>query len=275
MSGAWRPWAVTAALLAVATPVAAQRPILEVRLGGLAQVVVEGRLTADGVLELPREPLEDLTGEDLGEARFLSLQVLSRALGPQVSIDYQPRQALLIIRDPSYSLAANRRRMDRLAAESRAAPDVIFGRGPFGSVTLDARGERSVEAGWQQGRIAVHLMESTLSGTRWGVAAQPLSSTWVAYEHGGPGGGSLSARWVSGRTFARAAYATEQTRLVAQFGTSVGPVSTFVQGLDREWGAAVTIRGPMDLTVAHLDDIFTARVSYGRVLSPFILPRVR
>lgn len=257
------------------TPALAQRPVLEVRLDGVGDVLVEGRLTPGGILELPAAPIEALTGARLGEADFLSLEALSRALGPQVAVEYDPRLALLRLRDPSRSLPATRARYQELAAEARASPSNIYGRGPFSTVTADSDGEGLVEAGWNFGRLAINATHSTLSGNRWGVAVQPLARTWLSYEESEGRGRFVAVRWAGGRTFARASYSTAPEAVRGQVGASAGPWTVFLQREPRDWSAALTFRGPMDITVAHTNDQFTTRIAFGRTSSPFMLPRVR
>lgn len=263
------------ALFVWATPAVAQRPVLEVRLDGVGNVLVEGRLTPGGVLELPAAPIEALTGARLGEGDFLSLDALSRTLGPQVVVEYDPRLALLRLRDPSRSLPATRARYQELAAEARGSPNNFYGRGPFSAVTADSDGEGLVEAGWNFGRFAVNATHSTLSGDRWGVAVQPLARTWLSYEESEGRGRFMAVRWAGGRTFARASYATAVEAVRGQIGASAGPWTVFLQREPRDLSAALTFRGPMDITVAHSNDQFTTHVAIGRSSSPFMLPRVR
>lgn len=257
------------------TPALAQRPVIEVRLEGVGDVLVEGRLTPGGVLEVPAAPIETLTGARIEEDDFLSLDALSRALGPQVVVEYDPRLALLRLRDPSRSLPATRTRYEELTAEARATPSNIYGRGPFSAVTADSRGESLVEAGWNFGRLAINASHSTLSGNRWGVAVQPLSRTWLSYEASDGRGSFVAVRWAGGRTFARASYSTALEAARGQLGASAGPWTVFLQREPRDWSAALTFRGPMDITAAHTNDQFTTRIAFGRTASPFMLPRVR
>lgn len=241
----------------------------------MGDVLVEGRLTSDGVLEVPVAPIETLTGARLGEGDFLSLDALSRTLGPQVVVEYDPRLALLRLRDPSQSLPATRARYQELAAEARASPSNIYGRGPFSAVTADSHGESRVEAGWNFGRLAINASHSSLSGNRLGVAVQPLARTWLSYEESDGRGRFVAVRWAGGHTFARASYSTSLEAVRAQVGASAGPWTVFLQREPRDWSAALTFRGPMDITAAHTNDQFTTRIAFGRTASPFMLPRVR
>lgn len=263
------------ALILWTTPALAQRPVLEVRLDGVGDVLVEGRLTPGGVLELPAAPIEALTGARLGEGDFLSLDALSRTLGPQVVVEYDPRLALLRLRDPSRSLPATRARYQELAAAARSSPNNTYGRGPFSAVTADSDGEGLVEVGWNFGRFAINATRSTLGGDRWGIAVQPLSRTWIAYQEIEGRDRSVAVRWAGGRTFARASYATALEALRGQAGVSAGPWTVFLQREPSDWSAALSFRGPMDITLARSNDKFTTRVSIGRTSSPFMLPRVR
>jgi hypothetical protein len=267
-------WAALALLLVVA-PVTAQRPILEVQLDGVGAVLVEGRLTPAGQLELPVAPIEELTGATIGEAEFLSIDALSRALGTPVTVDYDPRRALLALRDPARILPATQARFARIIASSRVTPGIISGRGPFSAITASSGGDRSVEAGWNFGRLALNVVHSTLSGSRWGVAVQPIPQAWLSYEDAVDRGGSVALRWASGRTFSRVAYSADDQDVRAQLGASAGPWIVYLQRDPGEWSGAVTLRAPVDITIGYAMDEFATRISYGRASSPFMLPRVR
>lgn len=258
----------------MASPALAQRPVLEVRLDGVGHVLVEGRLTAGGLLELPSTPIQELTGANLGGAEFMSIDDLSRALGAQVGVEYVPRLALLVIRDPGRTLPASRARFESLTAASRATPTEVFGRGPFGSIAADSDGDRLVEAGWNLGRVAVNGSHSTLSGSRWGAAVRPLPRMWLSYQRSELSGSSLNALWAGGRTFARAAYSSDVGKVRGQVGTTVGPVTLYLQRDRDDWSTAVTWRGPVAMTVAHSDERLSTRISFGRTMSPFTLPRI-
>lgn len=261
-------------LFIAASPALAQRPVLEVRLDGVGHVLVEGRLSPGGLLELPTAPIHELIGASLGGAEFMSLDELSRTLGTQVSVEYVPRLALLVIRDPGRTLPASRARFESLSAASRATPAEVFGRGPFGSIVADSEGDRLVEGGWNFGRVAVNASHSTLSGSRWGAAVRPLGRMWLSYQAGEQGGSSVSALWAGGRTFARAAYSSEVGKMRGQLGTTLGRVTVFLQREPDDWSTAVTVRGPVALTIAHSDDRLSSRISFGRTMSPFTLPRI-
>lgn len=267
--------ATAAVVLAAAAPCVAQRPILEVRLSGVGTVLVEGRLTAAGTLELPVAPIEELIGKSLGALPFLPLSALQGALGEQVRMEYDPRRALIVIDDPLRLLPAVRARDERSEAGARATPAIVYGRGPFSSITADEDGERLLEAGWNFGRLAVNVARSTVSGDQWGVAVQPVAGTWLTYQDGGRGRPTYAIRWARGRTFVHTSYASADESLRAQLGTSVGPLTMFVQREPRDWNAAVTLRGPMQVTIARVRERLAARISIGRNLSPFSLPRVR
>jgi hypothetical protein len=263
-----------ALLLVVASPALAQRPVLEVRLEGVGHVLVEGRLSSGGLLELPTAPIHELTGASLGGLEFMSLDELARTLGAHISVEYVPRLALLVIRDPARSLPASRARFESLTAASRATPAEVFGRGPFGSLTADSDGERFAEGGWNLGRVAVNGSHSTLSGSRWGAAVRPLGRMWISYQASDRRGSSVNALWAGGRTFARAAYNSDVGRLQGQIGTNIGRLTVFLQREPSDWSTAVTVRGPLAVTIAHTDDRFSSRVSFGRIMSPFTLPRI-
>lgn len=261
-------------LLAAASPALAQRPVLEIRLDGVGHVLVEGRLSSEGLLELPTAPIHELIGANLGGAEFMSLDELSQTLGAQVSVEYIPRLALLVIRDPGRSLPASRARFESLTASSRATPAEVFGRGPFGSIVADSDGDRLVEGGWNLGRVAVNGSHSTVSGNRWGAAVRPFGRMWLSYQNSERSGSSVNALWAGGRTFARAAYSSHIGKVRGQVGTTVGRLTLFLQGEPDDWSTAVTVRGPVVVTIAHSDDRLSSRISFGRTMSPFTLPRI-
>lgn len=245
------------------------------RLDGLESVLVQGRLTPGGTLEVPIPPLEELTGEELSDEPFLSLAALSYALGPQVEVEYDPRRALLAIRDPFRSLSAMKALVDRRHAEARGLPPEVFAGGFYGSITADSDEDRLVEGGWSFGWVAVSAAHSTITGGAWGLSVQPISGTWLSYGDSEKGSASFSLRWFGGRTFARAAYAVDTEDLGAQAGISLGSWTGYVQREQQDWSGAVTLRGPVNFTVARMPDRLTTRVSFGRHPSPFSLPRVR
>lgn len=260
------------ALTVLSSPAMAQQPLVEVRLEGVGSVLVQGQLTSQGLLEVPIAPLEELTGERLGDSDYLTLGLLSRALGPQVDVDYRPRLALLVLRDPLRTLAATRSRLQRQQAEARGRPSGLLAPGWYGALTADERGERLVQGGWTGGRFAVQAIHSTLSGARWSLSARPFSRLWLTYEDGERGRASYGLRWAAGRTFVRASYVPGSDDLRGQAGASLGPWTAFVQ---EDGSAALTWTGPFNVTLARTPDGVATRLVIGRRSPPFILPRVR
>lgn len=252
----------------------AQQPILEVRLAGVGQILVQGRLTSDGTLELPVAPIEELTGEDLGEMPFLSIETLSEALGPQVEVDYDPRRALLLLRDPLGSLAATQELRDIRQAEARGTPANVFSGGPYGALTADIDGDRLLEGGWSFGWLALSAAHSTLSGGRWGLSVRPLPRTWLTYGDSEEGNARFGLRWAGGRTFVRTSYVPATEKFRGQAATSFGRWTAFLQ---EDGSAALTFRTPRSgqITVARTPDQYSTRLSFGRNPSPFNLPVVR
>ncbi|HSM36076.1 MAG TPA: hypothetical protein VK837_06730 [Longimicrobiales bacterium] len=264
-----------AAVVYAADPCLAQTPVLQVRLGAVGEVLVEGRLTSNGVLQLPVDPLEELTGKELGDTEFLSMDELARALGPQVEVVYDPRRALLTLADPFGTLPASRARMEQGTASARATPGLVYGRGLFSTLTADEDGESSVEAGWNFGRVAFNLARSSRTGDRLGLAVQPFRSTWLSLEAREASDTRLGARWATGRSFVRTSYSMDEAMLRGQVGTGVGPWTFYVQREPDDWGAAVTYTGPATVTLARAHEQLRARVSFGRTTSPFSIPGVR
>lgn len=269
MTTAWR--APVLLLLAV-VPCPAQEPILEVRLENVGQTLVRARLTPNGMIELPAAPLEELTGEDLGDAEYLSLPSLSELLGPQVEVEYDPRRALLLIRDLLGGLAATRALHARRQAVAQTRPRNFSGAGPFGSLTAELDGGRLIEGGWSFGRVAAAAGHSTESGARWGVSGRFLSQTYVTYDDGERRDPRLGLRWAGGRTFVNGSYVPAEGDLHLQAATSLGPWTAVFQ---EDGSAALSYRAGVQITLARTPDQYVTRISFGRNPSPFSFPRVR
>jgi hypothetical protein len=250
----------------------AQQPILEIRLPGVGETLVQARLTDDGTLELPAEPLRELTGEDVGDAPYLSLASLQAQLGPGVDVVYDPRRALVQIRDPLGRLAASRARFDELRAENISRPREFLLGGPYGSLTTDIGGGSLVEGGWNFGRAALGGAYSTESGYRWDVSVQPLNRVYVTFQDGERFDSRLTVRWAGGPTFVETSYAPATGDFRARAATSLGPWTFYAQD---DGGAAITYTGPVQLTLGRTTDGFVTRVAYGRYPSPLSIPYVR
>lgn len=257
--------------LALAGSAGAQQPVLEVELSGLGTIIVEGRLTADGTLELPVLPLERLTGEGLGARDYVSLAELRQALGPRAQVMYDPRRARLVIDDPHVSLAATRALFERRRAAARARPGAYEERGPYAMITADEDGGRLFEGGWSFGRFALHAARSSDAGAWWGVSVRPFARTYLSYSDGDQRGERFGVRWAAGRTFLVASYRPASDDFRGHVATSVGPFAAF---LEDDGTAAITFLGPVDVTVARTPDRYAMRLSYGRQHSPFAVPRV-
>lgn len=257
--------------LTVAPAVPAQQPILEVELAGVSRTLVQGRMTDEGVLELPTAPLEELTGEDLGEAEYVSLPGLDGLLGPDIGVHYDPRRAVVRIQDPLNRLVATRRLFDRRQAEVRSRPSEFLLGGPYAAATVDSEGRNLVEGGWNFGRFAVGLARSTETGLRWNASARLLERTYLTYQDADTRGQQLGVRWAGGSTFADVVWAAETGDFRARMATTVGPWTVYLQ---EDGTAAVSHRSDVQVTVGRTPDGFVSRVSYGRSPSPLSVPRV-
>lgn len=258
--------------LVVASAALAQQPILEVRVPGGAQTLVQARLTEDGVLELPIEPLRELTGEDLGDAAYLSLAALRSRLGPGVEVHYDAQRALVRIQDPTGRLAATRALLDESRAESLSRPREFSLGGPYGSLTTDTGGGSLVAGGWNFGRLALGGAYSTESGQRWNVAVRPLERMYVTYQDGDRFASRIGVRWAGGPTFLETSYAPGTGDLRGRAATSLGAWTLYAQ---EDGTAAISYTADVQLTLGRTPDGFVTRISYGRYPSPLTVPRVR
>jgi len=250
----------------------AQQPILEIRLPGVGQRLVQARLTADGILKLPTEPLRELTGEDLGDATYLSLASLRSRLGPGVDIEYDTRRALVRIHDPLGRLAAKRAQFDRRRAEDLSRPREFSLGGPYGSLTTDIGGGSIVQGGWNFGRLALGGAYSTESGHRWDASVRPFDRIYVTYQDGERFASRLGVRWAGGPTFIETSYAPGTGDLRARAATSLGPWTFYAQD---DGAAAISYTSDVQLTLGRTPEGFVTRVSYGRYPSALSVPRVR
>jgi hypothetical protein len=248
----------------------AQQPILQVRLNGVGATLVQARLSGDGTLELPLAPLEELTGEELGDAEYVSLPALGVLLGPAVELDYDPRRALLSILDTLGGLAATQTLFARREAESRTRPGEFRIGGPFGSLTTDLEGARLIEGGWNVGRFVVGGAHSTESGTRWSASARLLDQAYLTYDGGERRDPRFGMRWAGGPTFVQGSYSADDG-LQAQVASTLGPWAVFLRD---DGSAALTYRAGVQVTVGRTPDGAVTRISFGRNPSPFTVPRV-
>lgn len=268
-----RSWcAALGFLTALGSTGSAQQPILAIRVPGVGQTLVQARLDGDGVLLLPTEPIEGLTGEEVGEDAYLSLASLRTVLGPAVDIDYDSRRAVLRIRDPMGRLAATRALFDRRKAEGEARPvDLLFG-GPYAALTTEVGGGTLVEGGWNFGPLAVGAARSTQSGLRWNASLRVLRQAYLTYVDTDDRGPSFGARWAAGPTFVGTSYTPGAGDLRVRAATSVGPWTFYVQD---DGTASVSHRSVVQVTMGQTSDGFVTRLSYGRHPSPLAVPRVR
>lgn len=260
-----------ALLVAPVSPSIAQQPILEVSLPGVGQTLVQARLTEEGVLELPVEPLRELTGEALEGSEYLSIPSLQDLLGPGVAVEYDSRRAVVRIRDTMGRLAATRGLFDRRRAEQRARPEGFVLGGPYGSFTTEFGGGSRVEGGWNFGRLVLGGAHSTETGSRWNASVEPFRRTYLTYTDGDRYGPRFGLRWAGGPTFLEAAYSPEDGDWEARAATSVGPWTFYVQ---EDGSAAVSHTSVVQVTLGRTPDGFVTRLSYGRLPSPLSLPRV-
>ena len=259
-------------LLVMVSAAAAQQPILEVRLPGVGEILVQARLTEDGILELPVEPLEELTGEEFGGMDFLSIPALQSHLGPGILVDYDSSRALVRIRDSAGRLAATRASYDRRRAESRVRPDGFLIGGPYGSLTTEFGGGSLVDGGWNFGRFAVGGSHSTESGSRWNVSVEPYRRTFLTYQDGDRYGPRFGLRWVGGPTFFEATYSPDEGDWSARAATSAGPWTFYLQ---EDGAASISHTSTVQVTLGRTADGIVTRLSYGRYPSPLSVPRLR
>lgn len=267
-----RGWAALGMVIVAAPAGYAQQPILEVRLTGVGQTLVQARLSEDGVLELPADALEELTGEDLGKVRYVSIPALTRLLGPGVLLDYDANRALLLIRDSLGRLPATRAAFKSREARSRAQPTGFLVDGPYGSLTTESAGGRLIEGGWSFDRFAVGGAHSTESGFRWNASARLFERAYLTYDDGdGPRESRFGLRWAAGRTLLQGSYTPESGDLRAQAATSLGPWTLFLR---QDGTAALSHRSVVQVTVGRTPDGVVTRVSFGRYHSPLAVPRI-
>jgi hypothetical protein len=258
-------------LTASASAGRAQQPILEVSLPGVGQTLVQGQLTEDGVLELPTAPLEELTGEELGDVAYVSLPALRSALGAGVEIEYDSRRALIRISDPMGRLAATRRLYDQRLASGQGRPTSFLLGGPYAVLTAESGGRSLFEGGWNFGRVSVGVAQSTETGPRWNASVRVLQRAYLSYQDAEGRGPAFGLRWAGGRTFVETVYAPETEDFRARAATSLGPWTFYAQ---EDGTAAISHRSVVQVTVGHTPEGFATRLSYGRHPSPLSVPRV-
>jgi len=251
----------------------AQQPILELRVDGIGRTIVQGRLSSDGVLEIPTEPIQELTGEDLAGVPFISIDDLRGVFGPQVDVHYDPRRAMLTIRDPFGVLVASRELRESLRARAAVEPSAAWSQGPYAALTTDWN-DQVYEAGWSFGRLSVGGAHSSFSGTQWGASLRAHRQLWLTYVRHRMGGSDVGVRWAGSGTFVRASYDTTRRDVAFQAAATLESFTAYVRD---DGGTALSYRIPHSgmVTVARTTDGFTTRVSIGRPQSPFSIPMVR
>lgn len=263
----------TLALLFAAERALGQEPLVEVRLNGVGTELVQGRMDARGRLQLPVGPLEDLTGEDLGPGSWLDLETLQDRLGPQVRVEYRPRQALVVVHDTYDVLAASE--SDRAEAEAAARsepPDLQSG--PWATAVTDGR-DASVRAGFDVWRLTASATYSTVNSHRWTLSARPLDRVWVSYRDGIEFDPRLSLRASRGPFFGTASVNVETRQVDGRASAVLGPFTVF--GTTSRTGG-VGFRGDEFSVVLgrSADDRYLVRTSIGaRRFSTVAVPRIR
>lgn len=269
-----RPAAVVAGLLlAVCTAVEAQRPLIDVRLPGVGSELVEGRLTAGGVLALPVEPLEQLTGETLGPDDWITVETLRDELGPSVSVVYHPNRAALTIRDPHRVLPASKRREDVRRQRVQATPVEARDRGPWASLVTDGE-DGAVQVGTKLWRFSTRATVSSRSGWRGGLSLRAFDNSWISVRGGRELPTRVAARAAVGPLQGRMTYLAERDRLRGRGSLLLGPWA-LTGTSDGE--AVVGYRGDGFSVVGALTDdrSLLTRLSIGRSFSTLTTPTLR
>jgi hypothetical protein len=245
--------------------------VVQIDLRGVGSVVAEALLDGDSLVAVAADPLWTLTGLAPPTPDAWVTLTEARARMPGVEVEWSADHAVLVLFDEQRTLPASRALSDARRAQAMSSPPggSTSVRGPFGSYAADSDGGQRLDLGYRAGRFALSGAWSAARGGSGALSVQPASRSWVTVWVDEDGLTSADASLSFGRTFARATWRPEDPHPELFVATSAGHWTVFADTRER---AALTYRGPIQVTVARDGDRAVFHASWGRAHSPLTIP---
>jgi hypothetical protein len=259
---------VTTLFLLMAVVVPPDSLLVDVRLLGVGDVMVEATMTDDSGLVLAAPPVFALLGLGVPPTATVALDAIRRRY-PIVTFAWLPRELALIIEDPRGVLPATATARSAIERVARGAFTALSG--PFATLTGDDRGRSAAEAGYTwRGRVAVSARRPAVGPATWAATLAPSPALVAGVTGADRRVTSATWRLALGPAWAFTTWAPGG-RLAFDGLVAVPHAALFAS--TRDVYVLTILTAPLGVQLGRSGSHITARVTYGPVgPSPFVVP---